>query len=196
MLKLTPCLQQLAQLRIVRRDLTRELPPGLEVVAASGRVQEEAAGEGTDLLALSIIELLNLPALLSDLNSAALGKHPDLAQPLVSFAQRLGYHPLALDASLIQILLSLCQRTLSLGELFPEPTPALILGLESRERISVLSSARLGQGLDRLSQELPCPGSPDVSGENKKELRVPIEGLGELYEGRQRAARPRPPRSG
>ena len=54
-LKLTPCLQQLAQLRIVRRDLTRELPPGLEVVAASGRVQEEAAGEGADLLALSII---------------------------------------------------------------------------------------------------------------------------------------------
>ena len=54
-LKLTPCLQQLAQLRIVRRDLTRELPPGLEVVAASGRVQEEVAGEATDLLALSII---------------------------------------------------------------------------------------------------------------------------------------------
>ena len=54
-LKLTPCLEQLAQLRIVRRDLTRELPPGLEVVAASGRVQEEAAGEGADLLARSII---------------------------------------------------------------------------------------------------------------------------------------------
>ena len=54
-LKLTPCLEQLAQLRIVRRDLTRELPPGLEVVAASGRVQEEAAGEDADLLAASII---------------------------------------------------------------------------------------------------------------------------------------------
>src|SRR5947209_1763731 len=53
--KLTPCLEQLAQLRIVRRDLTRELPPSLEVVAASGRVQEEAAGEGADLLAWSII---------------------------------------------------------------------------------------------------------------------------------------------
>jgi hypothetical protein len=54
-LKLTPCLEQLAQLRIVRRDLTRELPPGLEVVAASGRVQKQAAGQGADLLALSII---------------------------------------------------------------------------------------------------------------------------------------------
>ena len=54
-LKLTPCLQQLAQLRIVRRDLTRELPPGLKVVAASGRVQEKAAAEGTDLLARSIV---------------------------------------------------------------------------------------------------------------------------------------------
>src|SRR5207247_8980113 len=55
-LKLTPCLKQLAQLRIVRRDLTRELPPSLEVVvAASARVQEEAAGEGADLLALRII---------------------------------------------------------------------------------------------------------------------------------------------
>jgi hypothetical protein len=43
-LKLTPCLEQLAQLRIVRRDLTRELPPWLEVVAASRRVQEEIAG--------------------------------------------------------------------------------------------------------------------------------------------------------
>ena len=59
---------------------------------------------------------------------------------------------------------------------------ALILGLESRECIGVLSSAWLGQGLDRLSQELPCPGSADMSGENKKELRVPIEGFGELYE--------------
>ena len=54
-LKLTPCLQQLTQLRIVRRDLTRKLPPGLEVVAASGRLQEEAAGEGADLLARSIV---------------------------------------------------------------------------------------------------------------------------------------------
>ena len=99
------------------------------------------------------------------------------------FAQRLGCHPLALEAGLAQILLSLCQRPLSLGELFPEPMLTLTLGLEPRECIGVLSSARLGQGLDRLSQELPCPGSPDVSGENKKELRVPIEGFGELYEG-------------
>src|SRR5438067_450518 len=53
--KLTPCLEQLAQLRIVRRDLTCELPPSIEVVAASGRVQEEAAGEGADLLARRII---------------------------------------------------------------------------------------------------------------------------------------------
>ena len=88
--KLTPCLEQLAQLRIVRRDLTRELPPGLEVLAASGRVQEEASGQGADLLARSILELLKLPALLSDLDSAPLGKHPDLAQPLVSLARRLG----------------------------------------------------------------------------------------------------------
>src|SRR6266511_4136872 len=43
--KLTPGLEQLAQLRIVRRDLTRELPPRLEVVPASSRVHEEAAGE-------------------------------------------------------------------------------------------------------------------------------------------------------
>lgn len=54
-LKLTPRLEQLAQLRIVRRDLTRELPPSLEVVAASSRVQEQVAGEGADLLAWSII---------------------------------------------------------------------------------------------------------------------------------------------
>ena len=67
-LKLTPRLEQLAQLRIIRRDLTRELPPCLEVVDAS-RVQEEAASEGTDLLARSIIELLKLPALLSDLDA-------------------------------------------------------------------------------------------------------------------------------
>ncbi len=53
--KLAPGLEQLAQLRIVRRDLTRELPPGLEVVATSGRVQEEAAGESADLLARSMI---------------------------------------------------------------------------------------------------------------------------------------------
>ena len=101
----------------------------------------------------------------------------------MGFAQRLGCLPLALEAGLVRILLSLCQRPLSLGELVPEPTLALILGLESHECISVLSSARLGQGLDRLSQELPCPGSPDVSGENKKELRVPIEGFRELYQG-------------
>ena len=34
-LELTPCFEQLTQLRIVGRDLTRELPPSLEVVAAS-----------------------------------------------------------------------------------------------------------------------------------------------------------------
>ena len=89
-LKLTPCLQQLAQLRIVRRDLTRELPPRLEVVATSGRVQEEVAGEGANLPARSIISLLKLPALLSDLDGAPLGKHPHLAQLLASLAQRLG----------------------------------------------------------------------------------------------------------
>ena len=60
---------------------------------------------------------------------------------------------------------------------------ALILGLESRQCIGLFGSAWLGQGLDRLSQQLPCPGSPDVSGEDKKELRVPIEGLCEPYEG-------------
>jgi hypothetical protein len=59
---------------------------------------------------------------------------------------------------------------------------ALILGLESRECIGMFSFAWLGQGLDRLSEELPRPGSPDVSGKDKKELRVPIEGFGELYE--------------
>ena len=75
-LKLTPCVEQLAQLRIIRRDLTRELPPCLEVVAASRRVQEEVAGEGAELLARSIIELLKLPALLGDLDSAVLGTLP------------------------------------------------------------------------------------------------------------------------
>src|SRR5712691_4042995 len=80
-------------------------------------------------------------------------------------------------------MLNRCQRPLGVGELFPEPLLALIVGLESRECIGVLSSAWLGQGLNRLSQELPCPRSPDVSGEDKKELRVPIEGFGELYEG-------------
>ncbi|MGH3113704.1 MAG: hypothetical protein ACRDOP_09590, partial [Gaiellaceae bacterium] len=183
MLKLAPCLQQLAQLRIVRRDLTRELPPGLEVVATSGRVQEEAAGEGANLPARNIIQLLKVPALLSDLDSAALGKHPDFAQPLVRFAQRLGCHPFGLEAGLVQIPLSLRQRPLGGGELFPEPMLALTLGLEARARIGVLSSARLGQGLDRLTQELPGPGSADVSGEDKKELRIPIEGFGEPYEG-------------
>ena len=53
--KPAPGPEQLAQLRIVRRDLTRELPPGLEVVAPSGRVQEEAAGEGANLPARNII---------------------------------------------------------------------------------------------------------------------------------------------
>ena len=176
-LKLTPCLEQLAQLRVVRRDLTRELLPSLEVVAASSRVQEEAAGEGADLLARSIIELLILPALLSDLGSAALGKDPDLAQALVPFTQRPDHQPL------VQILRSLCQRSLGLREFFPESTLALILGLESRQCVGLLRSAWLGQGLDRFSQEPSCPGSPDVSGEDKKQLRVPIEGFGELYEG-------------
>jgi hypothetical protein len=59
---------------------------------------------------------------------------------------------------------------------------ALILGLESRECIGLFGSAWLGQGLDRLSEELPRPGSPDVSGEDKKQLRVAIKGLGEPYE--------------
>src|ERR1700736_3704952 len=72
-LKLTPRPEQLTQLRIIRRDLTRELPPSLEVVATSSRVQEEAAGEGADLLARSIIEVLKLPALLRDHHSLALG---------------------------------------------------------------------------------------------------------------------------
>ena len=54
MFKLTPRGEQLAQLRIVWRDLTRELPPGLELVA-SGRVQEEVAGKSADLVAQSII---------------------------------------------------------------------------------------------------------------------------------------------
>jgi hypothetical protein len=121
-LKLTPCLEQLAQLRIIRRDLTRELPPCLEVVAASRRVQEQVAGEGAELLARSIIELLKLPALLSDLDSAALGTHPDFAQPLLSGALRLGCHPFA---GLVQVPLSLCQRRLNVGQPFPEPTLAL-----------------------------------------------------------------------
>jgi hypothetical protein len=136
-LKLAPCLEQLAQLRIIRRDLTRELLPGLEVVATSGRVQEEAAGEGANLPARSIIKLLKLPALLSDFDSAALGKSPDFAQPLVRFAQGLGCH---LFAGLVQVLLNLCQRPLGVGELFPEPMLPLILGLESRKGIGVLSS--------------------------------------------------------
>jgi hypothetical protein len=71
-LKLTPRLEQLAELRIVRRDLTRDLPPGLEVVAANGRLQEQTAGQGANLLALSILELLKLPTLVSDRNRAAL----------------------------------------------------------------------------------------------------------------------------
>jgi hypothetical protein len=163
-LKLTPCREQLAQLRIIRRDLTRELPPSLQVVAASRRAQEEAAGEGADLLTRSIIEPLELPALLSDRDSAALGTHPDFAQPLLSCAQRLGRHPFA---GLVEVTLSTCQRRLSLGQLFPEPTLALSLGLEPRQCIRVLSPARLGQRLDRLAQQLPCPGSPDVSGASR-----------------------------
>jgi hypothetical protein len=102
--------------RIVRRDLTRELPPGLEVVATSGRVQEEAAGEGADLLALSIIELLELPALLSDLDSAILGERSDLAQPLASFRQALCLFGVrCLGAGIVQVLLSLCQCPLGVG---------------------------------------------------------------------------------
>jgi hypothetical protein len=113
-----------------------------------------------------------------------LGKHPDFAQPLVSFGQALcSFGVRCLEAGLVQVPLSLCQRPLGVGKLFPEPMLALILGLESREYIGVFSSAWLGQGVDRLSEELPCPGSADVSGEDKKELRVPIEGFGELYEG-------------
>lgn len=180
MAELTPGLEQLTQLRILGRDLTRELPPGLEMVAASGHLQEEAAGEDADLLAGSIITVLKLLLLLSDFDSTALGKHRDFARPLVSFAQGLGCHPVA---SLIQVLLNLGQRPLGVGEFFPKPMLALILGLESREGIDVLSSVWLGQGLDRLPQQLPCPGSSDVSGKDKQELRVPIESLGELYEG-------------
>jgi hypothetical protein len=179
-LKLTPCLEQLAQLRIIRRDLTRELPPCLEVVAASRRVQEKAASEGAEPLAGSIIKPLKLAALRSNLDSGALGTHPDFAQPLMSGAQRFGCHPFA---ARVQVPLSLCQRRLGVGQLFPESLLALTLGLEPRERIGALSAARLEHRLDRLSQKLPCPGSPDMSGENKKQLRVPIERLGELYEG-------------
>ena len=179
MLKLTPCLEQLAQLRIIGRDLTRELPPCLEVVAAGRRLQEEVTSEGAKLLARSVIEPLELPALLSGRGSAALGTHPDFAQPLLSCARRLGRHPFA---GLVQLPLSLSQRRLSVGQLVPEPTLALALGLEPRERIGLLSSARPGQRLDRPSQQLPCSGPPDMSGENKKQLRVPIERLGELDE--------------
>src|SRR6266540_2780211 len=178
-LKLPPCLEQLAQLRIIRRDLSRELPPRLEVVSASRRLQEEATGEGAELLARSVIEPLKPPALLNDLDRAALGTHPDLAQPRLSFAQRLGRHPFA---GLVQVPPSLCQRRLGVGQLFPQPTFALTLGLEPCERIGVLNAARLGHRLDRLSQQLPGPGSADMSGENKKQLRVPVERLGELYE--------------
>jgi hypothetical protein len=132
-----------------------------------------------DLLARSIIEPLKPPALLGDLDSAALGTHPDFAQPLASCAPRLGRHPFA---GPVEVPLSLCQRRLGVGQLFPQPTLALTLGLEPRECIGILSAARLEHRLDRLSQQLPRPGSPDMSGENKKQLRVPIERLGELHE--------------
>ena len=46
----------------------------------------------------------------------------------------------------------------------------------------MLSPARLGQGLERLSQQPPRPRPRDVPGENQKQLRVPIEGFGELHE--------------
>ena len=182
-LKLTPCLQQLAQLRIVRRDLTRELPPGLEVVAADGRLQEQTTGQGANLLALSMIELLKLPALLSDLDREVLAKHPDLAQPLLNPAHGLGSFPVrCLQPRFAQVLLSLRQRPLGLGQLFPEQILARILALEVRERTGVLSPARLGQRPDRLSQHLPRPRPPDVPGEHKQNLRVPIERLGKLYQ--------------
>jgi len=182
-LKLTPRLQQLAQLRIVRRDLTRELPPGLEVVAANSRVQEQTAGQGADLLALSIIELLKLPTLLSDLDRAPLAKHPDLAQPPLNSAHGLSsFLVCCLQARLAQVLLSLRQRPLGLSQLFPEPILARILALEVRECTGVLSPARLGQRPDRPSQQLPRPGAPDVSSEHKQKLRVPIESLGKLYQ--------------
>ena len=108
-----------------------------------------------------------------------MGKHPDFAEPLVSFLSGL---TLEAALALVQIPLSLCQRTLSLSESFPEPTLTLTLRLESRERIGVLSSDRLGQGPNRLSQELPSPRSPDMSSEDKKQLRVPIKRLRELHE--------------
>jgi hypothetical protein len=76
------------------------------------------------------------------------------------FTRRLRCHPLAL----VEIPLSLCQRLLGGCELFPEPILALSLGLESRDRIGVLSSAQLGPGLNDLTQKLPGPGSPDMSG--------------------------------
>src|SRR6266540_3846339 len=159
-LKLPPCLEQLAQLRIIRRDLTRELPPRLEVVAASRRLQEEATGEAAELLARSIIEPLKPPALLNDLDRAALGTHPDLAQPRLSCAQRLGRHPFP---GLAQLPLSLRQRRLGVGQLFPEPTLALTLDLEPRECLGVLSAARLGHRLDRAdlrSREAAPPRQP------------------------------------
>ena len=59
----------------------------------------------------------------------------------------------------------------------------LTLGVESGECIGVLSSARLGHRLGRLSRQLPRSGSPDMSGENKQQLRVPVERLGELHKG-------------
>ena len=102
-----------------------------------------------------------------------MGKYPDLAQPLVGFAQRLGSRPLVLEAGLVQLLLSLGQRPLSLGELVPEPLYALILGLEPRECIGVLGPAGSGRASITYAQELPRPGSSDVSGENEKQVGVP-----------------------
>ena len=57
-----------------------------------------------------------------------------------------------------------------------------LLGVESRKCWRVLGSARLGQRLDRLPQELLCPRPANVSRKDKKQLGVPTEGLRESYE--------------
>jgi hypothetical protein len=139
--ELAPRLEQLAQLGIVGRDLARELPPCLEVVAGGRGVEEETAGEGAQILARGVIELLELAALLSDLDGAASDTRAGLAQALLRCPRRRGCHPLA---GLVQVLLSLSQCRLGVGQLFPQPPLALGLGLEPRERIGVFSSGRLG----------------------------------------------------
>ena len=82
----------------------------------------------------------------------------------------------------VQILLNPCQRPLGIGQLVPEQTLTLTLGIEPRKSRGVLGSARLGQHLDRLSQELLCSRPPNMPRVNKKQLRIPTEGLRESYE--------------